>query len=189
MFHIKNDKRSAKSAHLIYEGLLFCLQEKTLDKITITDIQQASFVSRSTFYRHFDSIADVLYWKCDCCFRQVLREYTPPADKASTYYHFMKYFLEYWVNNSQILEILLKINRVDIIFACHISNMPLLTEKIALNTATSIPNSKYFIGIRAGIMLGVLITWLENGKQETAEQVFAILQEQFDFIKSNDLFL
>ena len=33
MYHIKSDKRSQKSAHLICEGLISCLKKKVLMKL------------------------------------------------------------------------------------------------------------------------------------------------------------
>ncbi len=58
MFHVKQEKRALASANLIYEGLCQCMTQKEFAQITIQDIQIASTVSRSTFYRHFDSLTD-----------------------------------------------------------------------------------------------------------------------------------
>lgn len=68
MYHISKDKRTIESARLIYEGLLECLKTKAFDQITVSDLQKESGVARSTFYRAFDNISDVLYWKCDTRF-------------------------------------------------------------------------------------------------------------------------
>lgn len=76
MYHISNDKRAKKSAELIYQGLLACLEHKSFDQITVTDLQKASGVARTTFYRAFDNISDVLYWKCNLCFQEVLEGFT-----------------------------------------------------------------------------------------------------------------
>lgn len=56
MYHIKNDKRARASTELICAGLLACMKEKPFARITITDVQRASTVSRSTFYRNFDCL-------------------------------------------------------------------------------------------------------------------------------------
>ena len=68
MYHISEDKRAVKSAELIWEGLEKCLAEKELKKIRISDINEKSYVSRATFYRLFDSIGDVLIYRCDRIF-------------------------------------------------------------------------------------------------------------------------
>ena len=65
MYHIKHDKRAQASTELICAGLLVCMKEKPFARITITDVQRASTVSRSTFYRNFDCLEDVLALLCD----------------------------------------------------------------------------------------------------------------------------
>lgn len=60
MYHIKNDKRAEKSAKLICDAMLQLISTKSFSEITVSDIQRVSSVSRSTFYRCFDCLADVL---------------------------------------------------------------------------------------------------------------------------------
>ena len=74
MYHIKNDKRAQASSELICAGLLACMKEKPFARITITDVQHASTVSRSTFYRNFDCLEDVLALLCDRGFQAVFSE-------------------------------------------------------------------------------------------------------------------
>lgn len=92
MYHISNDKRAIQSSELIYNGLLECIKKKAFDQITISDLQKTSGVARSTFYRAFDNISDVLYWKGDTCFYEVLGNYHPQLfqgeiDFRYTYLH------------------------------------------------------------------------------------------------------
>ena len=46
MYHISNDKRAVQSADLIYNGLLQCLEKKSFDQITVTDVQKAVGLGR-----------------------------------------------------------------------------------------------------------------------------------------------
>ena len=68
MYHIKNDKRAYASVELICSALLELLETSPFEEITISDIQRMSTVSRSTFYRNFDCIEDVLMLLCDRSF-------------------------------------------------------------------------------------------------------------------------
>jgi len=187
MYHIKQDKRSYNSAELLYQGLCQCVKRKAFAKITIQDLQQASSVSRATFYRHFDCIIDILYWRCNQHFIELWSAYEPSP--SAHLYDFTKYLLDYWVHNSQILEILLSINRIDIIYTCHVDNLQLLQEKYASLLPLSIKHGQYFMGIRAGIMIGVLMTWLQNGKQESAEEIFLIVRSQLEFIRQTEFLI
>lgn len=65
MYHVGTNKRSRESAELIYYGVAICSQDKPLSSVTVSDIQRTTGVARTTFYRSFDTVQDVLEWKCD----------------------------------------------------------------------------------------------------------------------------
>ncbi len=71
MYHIKHDKRAESSVELICTAVLELLETKPLGEITISDVQRRSTVSRSTFYRNFDSLEDVLALLCDRGFDEI----------------------------------------------------------------------------------------------------------------------
>ena len=185
MYHIKHDKRAYASAELIYQGLCQCIRQKDFARITIHDIEQASSVSRSTFYRHFDTIPDVLYWRCSQCLCQLWEQYLPAQPIGK--YDFLRYFLDYWAKHIEILELLLTVNRTDIIYTCHVEQFARFQEKYAAFTQLPAQYSDYFMSMRAGILVGVLTTWLQRGKQESVDELFAIAQMQFDFLQQTEL--
>lgn len=54
--------RSAiRSQKLIIEALVDLLQEKPLDKITVTDVVNRAEINRGTFYAHFSDVPDVIH--------------------------------------------------------------------------------------------------------------------------------
>lgn len=53
-------RNSVRSRRLICDALLELLEEKPLEKITVTDIAKRADVNRGTFYRHYDSVNDVI---------------------------------------------------------------------------------------------------------------------------------
>lgn len=185
MYHIKNDKRAITSAELIYDGLCQCLNKKSYTQITISDIQKASTVSRATFYRHFDTIDDILYWRCNQAFEEMFSLYVHKEN--ATIYDFAQHFINYWTNNSSILEVLMQINRIDILYTCHTEHMHLF-QKTSLNAAQILQkDSAYFMGIRTGILIGIFMTWLKNGKKESPDELFEIIKTQFEFIYKSEL--
>lgn len=57
----KAEYRSAlRSKKLITDALVTLLDEKTLDKITVTDIVKKADINRGTFYAHYDNVSDVV---------------------------------------------------------------------------------------------------------------------------------
>lgn len=194
MYHIKDDKRAIKSSKLIYDGLITCMKEKKFDKITITDIQKASSVGRATFYRHFDNLSDVLLWKCDISFHDLFVEIieedaTSTVDHSTEKYYFMSYLFDYWTTHIAILEQLLNINRMDIIFQCHYKNSIIITEYFRGKFDLPDTNYEYYMGLRIGAFIGVLITWITNGKKENSRELVKIIIEQYENTLGNSVFL
>ncbi len=176
MYHIPNDKRAKQSGELIYQGLLNCLKKKSFDLITITDLQKESGVARSTFYRLFDNMSDVLYWQCDLCFREALMGIVP-SDAPNELELIHQYF-SYWMEHSDILTLLININRQDIIYSCHINNAKLLEQAFGTLSGMDQQNARYFLSIRTGMTISILKAWLDGGKSETPEELYQILLKQ-----------
>lgn len=176
MYHISKDKRAVQSSELIYNGLLECIKKKPFDQITISDLQKASGIARSTFYRAFDNISDVLYWKCDTCFYEVLGNCSPELFQGEI--DLIQHYFQYWMTHSDILELLIQINRIDIIYACHMKNAEILQQKFGELPGISIEHGNYFIGIRTGFTISILTVWLKGGRKETPEELVGIIKEQ-----------
>lgn len=183
MYHIKEDLRAEKSAELLYEGLKQCLKDKEFDKVKILDITKASTVSRATFYRNFDSVIDILYWKCDQLFKQVLSSYIETSPNINEADSLIRYIFSFWMNHIDILEILIKQSRIDIIFNSFIQNADIVMNYIYSITNISILNYDYFISTRVGIFIGMFQTWIKNGKKETIEELISILNSHVRVIE------
>lgn len=183
MYHIKDDLRAVKSAGMLYDGLVSCLREKEFASISITDISGKSTVSRATFYRNFDAIIDLLYWKCSCQFAEVLHDYVqsgPAVEKADS---LLLHVLNYWMEHVEVLEILMNIPRIDIIYNSFIENAAILMDYYAQQ---GIPVQEvqynYFLSIRAGYLIGIIRAWIVSGKKQTAEEVAAIVKRQHQIV-------
>lgn len=160
MYHIKQDKRAKASVELICAGLAECLREKPYDKISISDVQRASTVSRSTFYRNFDCLDDVLALMCDNCFAEAFAHGERDLRKA---------VFEYWFRNSELLEVLVSIRRTDILFDSFRRSAAGLevTKRLIKDSDTY----DYFISIIASVIMGILVTWVEHGRKESQKEL------------------
>ena len=76
MYHVKNDKRCIRSAESIMNALEQLMAKKAFLDITITDIQKTAGIGRSTFYRLFDTIDDVVTYMVDREFEEIVRGYS-----------------------------------------------------------------------------------------------------------------
>ncbi len=53
-------RSSIRSKKLITDALVALLDEKSLDKITVTDIVKKADINRGTFYAHYENVSDVV---------------------------------------------------------------------------------------------------------------------------------
>ena len=124
-------------------------------------------MSRSTFYRNFDCLEDVLALLCDRGFQAVFTEYNalPPEQRGSL----AKAAFQYWFRNSAVLEALVQIHRTDILFDSLRRGSGLIE---ALQPLADDPaRFDYFVAIITSAMIGVLTVWVEHGKTETENQM------------------
>ena len=186
MYHIKNDKRSIQSSQWIYEALAQLMSEKKYEDIKVTEIVEKAKVGRTTFYRNFDSIDDVLRMKCDETFdnlyKYILDCYSENGFSDNTL--FMKPLLRFWYVNSDIMELLLKANKLDIINSSAIKIVDAF-EPLICSSSIAIKNHwDYFISLQSGIFISILSQWIKNGKDippdDLADLIYKQIVESFN---------
>lgn len=184
MYHLKEDMRAEKSAEMLYEALTRCMSKKRFDKITISELSMESTVSRATFYRNFDEVIDILYWKCDRLFREVLTAFITSEPDLTHADGLISYVFRFWMKHTDILEILIERGRVDIIYNSFLNNAGVVMEYLSENLHLPEWNTRYFISTRVGIFVGIFQAWIMGGKQESAKELTEILNQQALAIKS-----
>lgn len=158
MYHIPNDERAKKSAETIYQSLRHILFHKKLDEVKITDIQKECGISRSTFYRLFDNVTDVLSMKLAFFVNLYFDSYLKKDDEFI-------YFFNFWDKHSDLIYLLSK--QAEFILKD--------TFKSRLST-TSIYNV-YFIEAQVSFFTSLLCKWVERKKQESPLQMSLIAKK------------
>ena len=92
-----------------------------------------------------------------------------------------KYFI-YWTKHSDILDLLIKINRQDIIYDCHMKNADLLQKRFGALPYLPVAHGDYFMAIRTGFTISVLTAWIKGGRKESPDELVEIIQEQIRII-------
>jgi len=175
MYHKKQDKRSIQSCDLIYVALVQLLKEKTFESISVKDIVDRANIGRTTFYRNFDAIEDVLRLKCDEAFNG-MKEYVIANQQSPL---ILKAFLRYWYLDSKILEILIQIKRTDIIVDSFSRIIEQFLQIIDTQSESPIQYKSYFIAIRIGVALSILEQWIKDGKNIPPDALADLIKEQF----------
>lgn len=176
MYHIKPDKRAETSAAMLYAALIECLEDTPYEKISITEIVNRATTGRSTFYRNFDEIVDILHWKCDRQFAEVLSGYAQEGCREKS--GLLEYVFGYWQSHSEVLEILLSINRTDIIYDCFSRNSASIMTMLKEHIDIPEDQMEYFMTIRISVFVGIVKTWLNRQKKETASEISTLFTHQ-----------
>lgn len=173
MYHIKDDQRAIRSAEMLYDGLIKLMQEMPFNAIKIKDLVEVSHVGRTTFYRHFDEIEDILRLRSDQVFDDMIQYVIAYIQENGNESRVMllKPVLRYFYLHSKIIELLLQADRLDIAMSSfHRAVMP---YKLRALHYLGIDETyvEYNITIRIGIIMNILVQWIETGKQEPPDEL------------------
>lgn len=175
MYHIANDKRAKASAELVVNALESCLKEKNYSLITISDVCRVSTVSRATFYRLFDNMDDVLAYKIEL-FERRFEAQLPGKSVRQV----MESFLSRWMSQPEVLDILIRIHREDILYECYRNRMDSISQVFPKLNVT-----EYHISIFTQMLICMLTTWAAYGKKESPAEIIRIAQQVVeDVLKS-----
>ncbi len=175
MYHIKDDKRSKRSARLISETLLQCLREQDFSEITISQISQVSYVGRATFYRLFDNLSDVISYLCDKVTLDIETQLQvfPNINERDR----MLLILDRWMHEEFLLDTLLFHDLDTLLFDSfsHIINKTVAEKPQISEDLTA--HRIYFNTVFQKELTAVLQIWSLNGKKESASQLVGYLRE------------
>lgn len=158
---------------MIYEGLCLLIRRQPFASITVKELVEAAQVGRTTFYRNFDTIEDVLHMRCDQVFDglliylQAYRQQQPSTSGVKL----LKPVLRYFDTHSELIEILLLAHRVDMLEESFRRLLqpfkPLFTAAYAVELAYV----DYLLAIRIGGMTNALTHWITTGKQQSPDEL------------------
>ena len=173
MYHIKDDQRSIRSSEMIYEGLAKLVRDKDFAAITVTDLVDAAAVGRTTFYRNFDEIEDVLWMRCDQVvegligYLQTYRQKYPDEPRTTI----LKPFLRYFYLHSELLELLMKAKRIHIFEEALLILFEPFKSMFGAYYGTEEDYVDYVMAMRIGGVTNILTHWIKTGKKQAPDDL------------------
>lgn len=173
MYHIAQDKRAKKSAALICEGMLVCLKEKPLSQITVTDIGNASGVSRATFYRLFDNVMDVLTYQCEQVISSIVGSFlsAPPVER--TYRQMTITILSTAMEHWQLLSAVSSNQRLDIVYNALCKEIPTLRQIYGIEKAHDARLDESFLHCVCSLIATMIDLWIRQGQTQDADSLYS----------------
>lgn len=190
MYHIKNDKRSLSSHMRIYKALKEIMEQKDFNEISVIEVVEHAEVGRATFYRNFDKLEDVLRYEIDTRFDDLykyLKEYYKSEPK-----YFMSFFIvpffRYWYVDSEPIELLIKAKKTHMLLRAFENLIMRGIEEYDGDDPIITENLNYFIAIRTGIAINLLIEWIKNDKQPDSDQLLKMVMGQLESDTHKNMF-
>ena len=173
MYHIKEDKRCVRSALAIADALEHLMKRKPFLSISVSDLQKESGVGRSTFYRLFDNIDDVISYMIDTQFRELVFD----GENAS-WHEFTRKSLSYIIEKSDVILSIVNAGRTDLITRSFSRTLQNIIENE--KTAAAM-HAKYSLAVFASACISVLSIWYENGRAESLDELADILERYLNY--------
>ena len=179
MYHIRNDKRCLRSAEAISEALGELLDRKPFMDITVTDIQRTAGIGRSTFYRLFDTIDDVVRYIVDVKFREIASYYD-----VMDMHEFTESCLRGIIDNDGGLINIMSSGRTDLITGSLRENLHRAAVDAGEGSETEL---QYKFAVFSSACLSVIRVWDENGRKESIEELAANLEQYLNMARLSRL--
>ena len=178
MYHIPKDKRAEKSVEKICNGFLQMLESKSFLDISISDIQKATKIGRSTFYRLFDNTSDVLSYLCDKIFMEtdIAIEKNNKANAQKTTLCFIEKFMQ----NKTLLSAIVDSNRIDFLQNAHTKFLTSKSANFFLKPTSS--ELTYTTSAITACTCAFIVTWFKNGAKENPQELQMELKKCFNHL-------
>jgi len=174
---LKKDLRVIKTKASLQTALIELLQEKTLDKISISELCKKASVNRGTFYLHYQDVAELFEEYFHNMTEDLRKAYYEPyllthfkienlsADMVRIFHHVEKYKQFYKIVFNRKTPMMYYYRLFDII-------RNYLKESISHIQSE---NVEFFASYQANAIIGLVIQWIQHDFKESPEQMNKIL--------------
>ena len=167
-------------------ALIHLMKTKSFSEISISEITRVAGVSRSSFYRNFDSIEDVAVGYINRIYREYFKEkpVNPNSYKKSAFLPFLKERYVFIEQHKDVFRVLYKNG----ILYSTLMKMDSETKKQFL--IADIDESRYFSAMIMSFSAGVIEEWVAGGMKESPGELSEITKRCLMgmFIRLKDTF-
>lgn len=180
MYRVTETRRTAASAEKILSGLERCLETQPLPQVTVSAICERAEVGRTTFYRLFDTTADVLQYYCDSTIKNTC-ETIAAADLPSVRESVLASFRAL-MKHSLLLDAIFTTNRSDIIYRSFLDyELPLKARAEQIVPSDCI-QMDYLTYMATAMLSAALQVWHRHGKKESCEDIYRLIKTECTLI-------
>ena len=180
MYRISNDTRILASAAKITTGLDACLENHSISEISISLLCKQSDTGRTTFYRIFDTVSDVLQYYCDnaiksTCEKLALSDKKTLRDSALNSFGAL-------MKHPRILDAIMMSGRADIIFNSYLDYETDLKKRASTIVPEDQVQLDYLIHMANAMLTAALQVWHYHGKKDSCEDIYRHIKNEAKLI-------
>lgn len=176
MYHIKDDKRMRASALLICAGLAKALEERPYADLSVTQVCAVVGVARTTFYRLFDTLDDVLVYQFDRLFSDALDAYAARGRKEP----FARVIIEVAASNKALVAAIVESGRCDLLSEATRAREEDILGSVGVRMGER--DRRLCTSILTQVAVVVVGDWARSGYRETPEQLYETLRRELTII-------
>lgn len=174
------DPRAARTRAALQSSFKELLKHKPYQKITISDIADKAGIARHTFYNHYETKQDLLYYVVD----SILEEYygnlenlnlfgTNPEEERRMHTS----FFQAWKDNADVIGLLKSVD-LDMVIIERLKTLfrRFYYEKVADELpGVSLQFANYVISFNAYTLVGLLKPWFDSGMKDSPSDLGGFL--------------
>jgi len=160
------NQRVVISKRMLKDALLSLLKEKRLMDITIKELCDRSGINRSTFYRHYDNVSDLLDEVIDDIATLLINTSNSSLNDPGNTLSYINSVLMFFRDHSEY----------DPLISSENFTMDILAGKIEVEMINRLPvkNSRYQRYLIRYLMsgsYGIIKSWIMNGRKEDVKEI------------------
>ena len=151
------------------DSLRRLLNEKSLDKITVSEITDGCGVRRNTFYYPFHDVYELCDWIIEQDIRTAMRENSPDEDWKDGLYRILTRIQE---NHSYVENLLNSLGREKILYSlCQMTQdmMMKLVETASGGRSFEEERKEFFSRFFQHAVIGIILDWVTGGYELSPE--------------------
>ena len=163
----------------IAEALFILMEKKPYDKISISEIAEKAGVGRATYYRHFKTKDEVIYYNFACYSAEFDRFERIRSDSLDDFYELLFMIFSTLKEKQEIVKRLLS-SHLELLYLNY------LTDSLKIYfVENGFSTDNYSAEYIAGSLFNVSISWVKNGCSESVKQITdSFFDLQFHILES-----
>lgn len=172
------DRRIKYTMKVIKDTFLELMDEKDINKISISEICKISDINRATFYRYYDNVYDLLD-KIEADFVLELKKASEKSDEDYTVASFVNVLLHVFVDNKKLVKVLFNSKNTtqllnDVLVIAYVKCKEKWEKDLPNLASEDMEYAALFIFNGA---LGVINFWVKNNFDKDPEEISNIIEQ------------